>query len=361
MPPKKKEETTNPYDRRLWEAASAGTLIGVENALAEGANPNIFRIPNDDNSVITYGDLTKYYGVDGGFKHKNPTDIGKDLRNQKDFITPLMAAAQNGDIRILEALYESGAEVNLSQPSITYSNGNTYGGLYPICYGLWSVDVTLWFIKRNSEIEFFIDGLPGHIDIPCPRFTPLLLATEITKQESVCRHLIEAGADVNTAAQRNTGTGTSSCRSDTSIACYWRSTITDYGSLWAKELIDNHGAEIDWPSEDVIRNTHIQFPGSHEGFGPTVLMTAVASGDKYMIEMLLEEGADPNKGEHKNIYHNAYGDHTICRTPLSVALENASVPESAIIMKGGHVEDIKDPYRAHPIINMLLEYGATKV
>lgn len=303
-----------------------------------------------------------------------------ELHTHRDYVSVLMVAAQHRHTAMLEALVASGADINLPQPTITYADGYGYGGMTPLCYALHCPLTTKWFVDQGADVNITIVGLPGYEDIPCPGFTPLLLAHDITRNDAVGRILVEAGADVNYAAPRNSGYQ----GRDTTVICYWRAVVASGDVTWARTLLEEYEAEANWPSDEVIDGADI----SHEGFRATPLIIAVHNNDLPMAQLLHEHGANPNP-EHLNLSKERV-DEMLCdigcedddyqireqtcfaarrATPLSIALGNASVPDTALLLENFHgptdddelpcgstvIADVYEPYRKDPMLTFLLD------
>ena len=388
--PARKTVTKKSVHEQLWDAVVVKDIHAATKALENGANPNTFRIPPvRNNNKVTFDVLKKE--VDG---HHNDDDMDdKKLENHHDYISVLMKAAQLHDVPMLQLLKNAGANVNLVQPILTYADGYGYGGMTALCYALHCPNTTQWFLDNGADIHVKIGGLPGYEDIPCPNFSPLLLASEITKNEDICRLLVEAGADVNYSAPRNTG----GQGRDTSIVCYWRSVVASSDISWATCLLEKHDANANWPTKDIIQQTEIQWPESHVGFRATVLMTAVANRDVAMAKLLLKHDADVGVRDHvsmeyddeledklltylmhseeplserseairefvvENMYDIAEHCDNRLATALSIALGNADVPDTTLVTYNEYsIMMVNSPYCDDPMIAALIEVGAVE-
>jgi ankyrin repeat protein len=370
MPPKKK-----PINQVLFEAVVAKNIADVEKALENGADPNTFRVPTENGNrrepAAEFRTITEKY-----IEHHNDADFaneripGSEMHKHRDYVSVMMIAAQNHDIPMLELLAKHGANINLAQPTLTYADGNSYGEMTPICYALNLLETTKWFIDNGADVDINICGLPGYEDIPCPNFTPLLLASEILKNDAVSRLLVEHGADVNEIAERNNG-----CQgSDTRICSYWRSVVESGDVAWAERLLKEYDACARWPEFHIDLNK-IRYVDCHPGFRETVLMTAVHRRDLPMVQLLLAHGANPNAQEHINLCEDRMlilgfdpesGEtEDYCKnrpaTALSLALGNASVPDEAIDLDShGCISFVREPYCQDPIVSALIAVNDTK-
>ena len=180
-------------------------------------------------------------------------------------------------------------------------------------------------------------------DIPCPHYTPLLIASDnghsdITfdgynwppknvalENHDVCRFLVQSGADVNVATQLyRTGQN-----APTTIQSYWKVVVTSGDTAWAEELLTKFGADANWPSAALLAKWDEQFGGrdSHPGFRETARIRAVQINCVPMAALLLAHGADVNAPELYNLeYEYGRAQYTSAQqlaTPLSIAFGNA--------------------------------------
>jgi hypothetical protein len=301
------------------------------------------------------------------------------LHEHRNFVSVMMVAAQQNDIPMLEVLLEAGAEVNLRQPVLIewLDDGAWYGKMSPLCFALACPETTQWFLTHGAEVDIQIEGLPGREDIPCSEFTPLLLACEITKNDAVCRLLVEAGADVNYAAARNNGFNN---RDDIHMCCYWRSVVASGDVVWARRLLEEFDAVPTWPRffavnyDEYDRDDYhgVCCPHGHEGFRETVLMTAVAHGDVAMIKLLVAHLVSLYPGDIEHINMECileYFSEAITRgvgksellalclnrraNAFSLAIGKAQVPDAHLLVDGDMVVDVLEPYRSDPVLTAL--------
>ena len=353
----------------LWKAAKANNLKGVKTALSEGGDPNTFRVPSDNGTSVEFRTIHERQ-----IEHHNDNDQGSALNLHNDYVSAMMVAAQHNNIPMLLELLAAGGNINLAQPVLTYADGLVYGGMTVICYALFCPETTKWCLDNGADIDITIHGLPGYEEIPCQNFSPLLIASVIANNESVCHLLTEAGDDVNHGAERNNGYQ----GGDTTVCCYWRDVVASGNVSWAERLITEFNAEVSWPSDRHIRNVDIKWPGSHNGFGASVLLTAVSAKDIDMSSMLLKHEADPNQCEHVNFFKGMEAMwvaedapssvmdilrpfEQLLACPLSVALGNAGIPDNMLLY-----DDAASPTTivgvhasvGDPMITLLLKAGA---
>ena len=239
----------------------------------------------------------------------------------KGFITALMFAAQNSDLEMIRMLVGQGALVNDAQPTTTYADGYGYGANTPLMCARTSLETTKLLVELGANVNAINSGLPGYEDIPCPRHTALLLAGN----DDVARYLVRAGADVNYSACKNNG-----CQGqDTSLACYWLSVVASGDIAWAAELISKYSADVNWPScmsnRDPI-SLGFSHASSFHGLGQTVLMVAIRQQNAGMVQLLLDNHADPNLSEYLVLKDQieddfeSYQEEIEKATPLAVAV-----------------------------------------
>lgn len=379
----------------LWEAVKSKNIHAARSALAADADPNTFRVPTTSRTksgkekiTVEFDPITEH-DIDHHNDHDHACIREHELHKHNDYVSCMMVAAQNKHIAMLDVLLTSGADVNLAQPQLCYADGYGYGKMTPVCYALNCPKTAQWFVDHGAELDNNIDGLPGYEDIPCPSFTPLLLASEIVKNDAVCRILVEAGADVNHVAQYNNGAQ----NGDTSVCCYMRTVVASRDVAWAKRLFEEFEAIARWPVDitDAIMEKVVSHPDQHAGFRETLLMTAVHRQDLAMVQLLLEQGAGPRDPEHINfnsdkieefiVDRNSTASRAIVReyaeengldkdcigcfenrrsTPLSIALGHANVPPQSLLSDGDltQIVGVLAPYNTDPILAALLEKGA---
>jgi hypothetical protein len=381
----------------LWDAVKSKNIDQATAAINDGADPNTFRIPSENGDTCEFHKLTE--SIDG---HDNMNDQSKNLQEHMDYISVLMVAAQNSDIPMLNLLHSNGAEINLIQPNLVRGDGYPYGNMTAICYALHCVDTVTWFMDHGANVKIRIAGLPEYEDIPCEKFDPLLLSAFITKNEAVSRLLVErGGADVNYFAERNSG----SQGGDTTICCYWRFVVASGDVDWARRLIYEFNADVQWPVINWENLATLHWPDSHPGFRATVLMTAVNNNDLPMVQLLFERETEMNQTRRFSV--TMYSDSISCATehinitedlmeksmnagvfvpfnnsvfttclhecedpdllfenrraaPLSLAIGRAEVPDSFLVIDAynGLIYDVLEPYRSDPMIDILLKHRA---
>ncbi|XP_044153104.1 fibronectin type 3 and ankyrin repeat domains protein 1 [Bufo gargarizans] len=127
--------------------------------------------------------------------------------------TPLMVAAQRGDLRIVQLLIDHGADIN-------QVNGSGKNSLMLACFS-GHLEVVEYLRRQGASwenrdkggctamhwavdgdnlklIEWMIaDGCEVDVKDSCSRWTPLMLVSAVTGNPDVAQRLIAAGADVN--------------------------------------------------------------------------------------------------------------------------------------------------------------------
>ena len=66
---------------------------------------------------------------------------------------------------------------------------------------------------------------------------------------------------------------------------------------WAREMIDKHQADVNWPMNSAVNSYRGQQYGMQTLVAPTALQVAVQVGEARMVQLLLERGADVNLTE----------------------------------------------------------------
>jgi hypothetical protein len=352
-------------NQSLWNAVVAKNTKAAKAVLENGADANTFRIP------IKNGNQEFREITETSIDHDNKKDHGNRFPEYRDYVSVMMVAAHNNDVPMLALLAKHGANINLAQPTLCYSDGYAYGKMTPICFALDCRKTTKWFIDNGADVNITIVGLPGYDYIDCPDFSPLLLAHYVVKNNEVSRLLVESGADVNHYADKNGG------RIGEDICCYWRSVVKLGDVTWAEQLLTKFHAYPRWPiagdcRADLVESGNFDYD-YHPGLRETVLMSAVVRGDMPMVQLLLKHGANANDPEHINLsderllvfdldpqdYETEDYCQNRCATAFSLALGNASVPDSAIVEDSrGEIQMIREPYCNDPILAALIEVSA---
>ena len=109
----------------------------------------------------------------------------------------------------------------------------------------------------------------------------------------MCRELVRSGADCNYASHANSG---GQGRSRTML-CYWIHVVRSGDVDWAREMIDKHQADVNWPMNSAVNSYRGQQYGMQTLVAPTALQVAVQVGEERMVQLLLERGADVNLTE----------------------------------------------------------------
>ena len=314
----------------LWSAVKIGNVNQARSAVKNGASAEILAVPIDSDvenvDEENWEESLKLVDIRGGeieTEHHVSVDENNELSDQVVFVTPLMIACASNDLAMIQFLVlEAFADVNTAQPTLTYSDGYSYGGLTNLMIAVDSCgpEVVSFLISQGADVNAILEGLPGYEGIRCKYFTPLLCSRG--GDEEVGRLLLRAGADVNHVgnySSSNQGGGRDH-------VCYWSGVVLSGDVRRAKEMIEENGADVDWPDNndyDYGEDSYMDV-----GLGVTVLMTAVLGGDHAMVKLLLEKGADPNLHECVDLEElreqeselDELAEESWLATPLSVAV-----------------------------------------
>lgn len=352
----------------LWDAIRRKDTIAALLSIRSGAGVNVIRYPSSSNSdtdlVVGHVDDFELKQVAHDHRYSDEA-LGFVLPNKmKGFVTALMFAAQNSDLEMIKVLVGQGALVNDAQPATTYADGYSYGANTPLMCARTSLETTKLLVELGADVNAINIGLPGYEDIPCPCHTALLLAGN----DEVARYLVRSGADVNYCACKNSG-----CQGqDSSLACYWLSVVASGDTAWAAELISKYNADVNWPSCVSNRNPKslgFSHASSFHGLGQTVLMVAIQQQNTDMVQLLLDNNADPNLSEFVLLKDQieddfeSYEEEIEKATPLAVAvgcLQRKSGNQHQPSSLGSEAAPYSVPttYLDDPIVKALLLAGA---
>ncbi len=221
--------------------------------------------------------------------------------------TPIMYAAAAGDLALVRALIEAGADVKLkNQLGTSALTEAAIIGSAPIIEAL---------LKAGADPNFRTpDGE-----------TPLMAATRSGKVDAA-RVLLSAGADIN--AKETWGGQT---------ALMWaaaQSQAQMVKFLASKDAsLNDHGKVNQWERK-IIQEPR---PKDMNKGGFTALHYAAREGCAVCVQNLLAAGADPNSEDPDR------------ETPLLLALENLHFDTAAVLVKGGANLDKWDLFGRSPV------------
>lgn len=209
------------------------------------------------------------------------------------FTPPIDASSWIGNRRMVDLLLKNGADPNrsywtMSKPVRTAANHNGQAVFRMLVkagarYGLYET-ISLGFLKLTREL---LNEHPEHINEICGDSLPVVLAAENPK---LIRLLLQRGADPNGKDQRG-------------VTPLMRA--IQAGNKEVIATLRDHGAEEDIFSAIGSRNRRSvarlleEDPNCHKSKFVTPLIWAVISGDRAIVEMLLEAGANPNEQQRR--------------------------------------------------------------
>jgi ankyrin repeat protein len=242
-------------------------------------------------------------------------EAGEKVDTTNDWgYTPLMKAASNGHVPMMELLAKHGANPD----HVAHYQGET-----PLHYAIYNHhrDAIAWLLNRKVQLSNVME------DIGIGGVTPLMLAAYLGQPDTV-EQLLNAGADVNFKEPEDGYTVLhylpSESNRSTALACYpllkeagaQIDARTDEGSTPLRSAaLWGHLELVIQLIEDGAQVNHVT------SFGSTALHTAAERGHHLVVQALLKRGADPNLANREGL------------TPLDVA------------MKEGHLR----------VINILIE------
>lgn len=227
--------------KKFFEAVKTENIKEIENCLANGIN--IDEVIEYSDTALTLAVKNSNYNLMSYFLN-NGSNI-----NLETLTPPLFHAIDMGDIKLIEFLINSGADINRQFRVSQYRNINALG------YAL---------INNKSDIINFLLNKGAHIKEPAVEFKqPVVVATENGNLEQI-KLLIENGADIESIEDsfKNTLLGIAALRGYYEIA----------------EYLISKGANLN----------------SKNDYSKTPLMVAVEANQKKIVELLIIKNADLN-------------------------------------------------------------------
>ncbi|MBD3398136.1 hypothetical protein GF413_03640 [Candidatus Micrarchaeota archaeon] len=219
----------------------------------------------------------------------------------QDCLTPLMNACERGHLEIVRLLLDKGADINAQTKAGSTALRKAVNEQY--------IEVVRLLLKRGADVHDKLnDG------------TYILMSAALTGNTEILNAILDKGADVNARDDKG------------SSALKW-SAFMDRSDV--VRLLKSRGAKSDlWIAAltgDVQEAERLIEAGADvnavDGLGWTPLMNAARKGHAEMVELLLDQGADPAaKRECK---------HLKCPTVIDYALRGGSpVIVSTLLNKG---------------------------
>lgn len=299
-----------PAVARLVDAVDTGDVDRVKQSLAE--NPSLVhaRVASD----ITCGDTLLHRADPRATNGSRMTpahlevaqlliDNGIDINamggcGDSCFTPPLDASVWIGNQKMVALLLKNYADPNrsywsMTKPVTTAANHNGRATFKMLVEA--GADYTLYETVKLKQLKLtreLLNQNPETVNLPCEDSVPMVLATDDIK---MTRLLLRMGGDPNISDSREV------------------SPLMAAIQAGNKEVIDTlqeHGAQRDIfafiglaDRRGVARMLEAD-PTSHQSKHVTPLIWAVTSGDKKIVEMLLEHGADPNEQQRRWMQDN---------------------------------------------------------
>jgi len=361
---RKSFEHWNVLDQKLWNAVAQDNLIAAKEAYTEGACPDLWFAAG---VAMRYGerDSTECSG------EEYETLINKDLslfledapepHLMAHGLTTLMKASQNNSLATMNWLIDVGCRVNNfheyvgnkggTDPADDYDDEEDEIKFYSLAIHLGKVlfrerDVSV-MLRDTGDAKYSFGNAPALVCATTPEAIQLLLArgaksnawyappscnksmlgdsctilaTHLklrhgSDRNMIARALVRHGANVNEICYCcfdvvQNSTWKNRCK-DSPVA-YWPSVVASGDISWAKQLVEQYDANVNWPNEtyNTFYHTYIyntkfttyNWNGQHvldlplrkfehqkiTGLGATVLQIAIIRDDVAMVKFLLK-------------------------------------------------------------------------
>jgi len=218
----------------------------------------------------------------------------------REGVTPLMVAADRGDVAMLDWLLDHGSNVNLAQPNnYVHGDGYPFGNLTALACCSTAAAAALLLSRGASAV---LSHTPPQYEEDRQPIPMLYTAFPQDQKDAIQRLLLAHGADVNNYAHATYKNGQSidkqwDCREE-SLSAYWPRVVLSGDVSHARRLLDEYGALPNWPFEAGGQLSRCGSGlGPYAGCGATPLMLALLQRDRAMVELLLQHGANPNQPE----------------------------------------------------------------
>lgn len=238
-------------------------------------------------SLIRDGDLKKIRD----FIQQNKIDIESPSKYNKD--SPLIEAAENGKISLIQYFLENGA----SPDGISHEKKTPLTELIRSYRTLTSAEKILEGVKVLLKYGANINELGSE------GTTPLIDASGYTRSTDLVLFLINNGADINYLAKNGMTSLVSALRVNNKaifeILLEHGADINNYASFTALGLLVFDGNS--YMAEYLLKKILVDI-NEIDHYGQTPLMIAAQYGKTHMITFLIEHGADINAKTPSTVY-----------------------------------------------------------
>jgi len=275
------------------------TWVGIHNI-----DPKVMGIDKLDHgeriNPLYYSALCGFYDLSQHLIFKNPHDVNA-TGGGYDF--PLLAALDEGHIKVAELLLDHGASVNAR-----VNKGTTPLLIAVIIYHL-KINAAQFLLEHHANVNVQVDNLlsPIHLAVFC-------------HDTALAKVLLEHGADVNSQDSQ----GKTPLHLLIEENCFYKPESISRGVLEHTELLLKHGAEVNIQDKEHQTLLHLttkwgQFGLTHmllthgadtnvpNSDGKTPLHLLLASGIQYyedrvlnFVQLLLEHGVELNRPDENN-------------------------------------------------------------
>ena len=300
----------SPAQAALWMALDATRDMKSKRERSEESSAPLAACQDEGEDEVKefYGPLAPYREYKKYCEDHEPKGDSQVLHartphevvRHREGVTPLMVAADRGDVAMLDWLLDHGANVNLAQPNnYVHGDGFPFGSLTALACCSTAAAAAL-LLSRGASVLF--SHTPPQYEEDRQKIPMLYTAFPQDQKDAIQRLLLAHGADVNNYAHATHNTGQSidkrwDCREE-SLSAYWPRVVLSGDVSHARRLLDEYGALPNWPFEAGGQLSRCGSGlGPYAGCGATPLMLALLQRDQAMVELLLQQGADPNQPE----------------------------------------------------------------
>ena len=241
------------------------------------------------------------------------------------FTSPLLTAVENCDMEIVEILLQAGGDVNNTNILSAAARSQEPIGMLQLMLEVGANIETsggkaleIAVTSENIEAVQFLLSYGANVNHSNSRFPTPLQRAIIRQNIELVKILLDAGSDVNT----------SSYKQILGISVGGRTVLQS-----AVEERDRSGLRLEIVQILLAAGADVNAP---KNGGPSILQSAICTGDEELVEILLKEGADVN-----NLPQGKEG-----RSPIQAAAERGSIPLVKLLLQSG--ADVNDsPGRDH--------------